>query len=169
MNTIALDEAYLKWADELVGYATVLVGPSDADDVVADTFASMLQRSRAGTLSPAWESVIEPRTYLYKCVFNTARMLHRSSGRRRRRDDRVAKWAPPSGQFVASSGASTHVVSAVRELSIQQRAVVFLTYWEDQSVAQVSEILGCSAGSVKRQLARARARLRITIDRKDLS
>ena len=42
----------------------------------------------------------------------------------------------------------------------QQRAVTYLTYWHDLSVAQVAETLGVRDGTVRRQLARARSRLR---------
>ena len=52
------------------------------------------------------------------------------------------------------------VLEAFDDLSVQQRAVTYLTYWHDLSVAQVAEILGVRDGTVRRQLARARARLR---------
>ena len=45
-------------------------------------------------------------------------------------------------------------------LSPQQRAVVYLSYWHDYSPIQVAEMIGVSEGTVRRQLARARARLR---------
>jgi RNA polymerase sigma-70 factor (ECF subfamily) len=51
------------------------------------------------------------------------------------------------------------VLRAVGQLSLQQRAVVFLTYWEDLTPGAVAERLGVSEGSVKRHLARARKRL----------
>ena len=42
-------------------------------------------------------------------------------------------------------------------LSVQQRAVTYLTYWQDYSVAQVAEALGVGDGTVRRQwLGRAR-------------
>jgi RNA polymerase sigma-70 factor (ECF subfamily) len=56
------------------------------------------------------------------------------------------------------------VLAAVDKLSVQQRACVVLTYWEDLTPAEVASRLGISAGSVKRHLARARARLRELLD-----
>jgi RNA polymerase sigma-70 factor (ECF subfamily) len=47
---------------------------------------------------------------------------------------------------------------------VQQRASVVLTYWEDLSPADVAIRLGISEGSVKRHLARARARLKELLD-----
>ena len=56
------------------------------------------------------------------------------------------------------------VLAAVDRLSVQQRAAVVLTYWEDLSTAEVAQRLQVSEGSVKRHLARARSRLREYLD-----
>jgi RNA polymerase sigma-70 factor (ECF subfamily) len=56
------------------------------------------------------------------------------------------------------------VLAAVDKLSVQQRASVVLTYWEDLTPAEVGSRLGISEGSVKRHLARARARLKELLD-----
>lgn len=53
--------------------------------------------------------------------------------------------------------------SAVHGLPPQQRAVIALRYFEDLSVAQTAEILGCSEGTVKSQASRAIATLRRSI------
>lgn len=50
--------------------------------------------------------------------------------------------------------------SALDVLSLQQRAVIVLTYWQDLSPAQIADLLDTSEGTVRKQLARARARLR---------
>ena len=41
-----------------------------------------------------------------------------------------------------------------------QRAVVFLTYWDDLTVEAVADVLQIAPGTVKAHLARARASLR---------
>ena len=51
-----------------------------------------------------------------------------------------------------------------KKLSVQQRASVVLTYWEDLAPSQVAGRLGISEGSVKRHLARARSRLKELLD-----
>jgi RNA polymerase sigma factor (sigma-70 family) len=56
------------------------------------------------------------------------------------------------------------VREAVAGLSVRQRAVVVLTYWADLDPRAVAERLGISEGSVRRHLARARARLREVLD-----
>jgi len=52
------------------------------------------------------------------------------------------------------------VLDALAALPPGARAVVVLRYWEDMSVEQVAAVLGCSAGNVKSQAARALSRLR---------
>jgi RNA polymerase sigma-70 factor (ECF subfamily) len=146
-------ELYQAHADELIRYATVLVGPDDAPDVVIDAMLAAFG-------SAAWRSVEQPRAYLYRCVLNTATSRHRSTTRRRDREARVAlasHTVPPP-----DSSIDTH--RALATLSPQQRAVVFLTYWEDQTPTQIAATLDVSEGTVRKQLARARAQLRKVID-----
>jgi RNA polymerase sigma factor (sigma-70 family) len=55
-------------------------------------------------------------------------------------------------------------VDAVVRLSPQQRACVYLTYWEDLTPPMIAERLGIGEGTVKQYLARARAKLREVLD-----
>lgn len=172
VHDIAIDDAYEKWSDELVGYATALIGPDHADDIVADAFAGLVRRERddatAGHPS-RWSAIIDPRPYLFRAVFNSAAAQSRAAGRRRARewatthDPHHRRSAPPSDALLADPV----VVAAVNSLSRQQRGAVYLTYWLDFPAADVANILGCSAGSVKRHLARARKTLRTALDRRD--
>ena len=52
------------------------------------------------------------------------------------------------------------VLDALAALPPGSRAVVVLRYWEDLSIEQVADLLGCSAGNVKSQSARALGKLR---------
>jgi RNA polymerase sigma-70 factor (ECF subfamily) len=153
--TPADTELYRAHADGLIRYATVLVGPDDAPDVVTDAVLAAFG-------SPGWRDVEHPRAYLYRAVLNTATSRHRTGARRRQRETVVAlrrASAPPT-----PSGAEIDVHRALATLSAQQRAVVYLTYWEDQTAAQVATTLAVGEGTVRKQLARARAQLREVID-----
>ena len=146
------EEIYRKHADELVRFATGLVGPFDAQDVVTD---SCLKAFRAKD----WRDVRNHRAYLYRTVLNHARSHHRSTLRRRLREMQTAPR-----ESISPTEVDVDVLAAVDKLSVQQRASVVLTYWEDLRPDEVASRLGISEGSVKRHLARARARLRELLD-----
>ena len=55
------------------------------------------------------------------------------------------------------------VVRALAALPARQRACVVLRYYEDLSVSETAEALGCSEGNVKSQTSRALATLQQTI------
>ena len=56
------------------------------------------------------------------------------------------------------------VFDALAALPPRARAVVVLRYWEDMSVEQVADLLGCSTGNVKSQSARALGKLRAVLE-----
>ena len=134
--------------DELTRYAAVLVGPADARDVVVDAFL------RTG-LVLADDSVANPRAYLFRAVTNTAHNHRRSRSRRWERD--LVAVAESS---VGSDVERVDVMRAVAGLSVRQRAVVYLAYWEDLTERAIAETLGLSVGTVRRHLHRAQHKLR---------
>jgi len=143
---------YEQLAPGLVAFATGLVGRQDAMDV----FSSAVVKSLS---APGWASVENPRAYLYRAVVNEARTWHRRSAQRAESERRTAfpdQWELPEFR------PEVHV--AVERLSVQQRAVILLTYWADLDPRAVAEHLGISEGAVRRHLARARARLRKALD-----
>jgi RNA polymerase sigma factor (sigma-70 family) len=147
---LAPEVVYARYARELTRFATVLVGPADAGDVVSEALWRCLR-------SPGWADVDDVRAYLHRAVLNQARQWARSAQRRRRREvafGRLHQSAPRT----ESDGAG--VWEAVLGLSVRQRAVVFLAYWEDLTPTRIAERLSISEGAVRRHLARARAHLR---------
>jgi RNA polymerase sigma-70 factor, ECF subfamily len=143
------ETVYRNYSAELTRYATGLVGPFDAPDVVTDACLRAFE-------SRSWPDVTDRRAYLYRTVLNVANDHHRRTLSRRLREMRVAgreETPDPSGSI------DVEVLDAVARLSVQQRAAVFLTYWEDLRPDAVAERMGVSTGTVKRHLDRARKRL----------
>ncbi|HEX9969297.1 MAG TPA: RNA polymerase sigma factor [Acidimicrobiales bacterium] len=141
-------EVYACLAPELIRFASALVGRDEAADALSAAVVKALA-------SPTWPSVVNRRAYLYRAVFNEAQTQRRRGWQRTARESRVVprpQWDLPN--------LDPEVVAAVARLSVRQRAVVVLTYWADLAPAAVAERLGISEGSVRRHLARARARLR---------
>jgi RNA polymerase sigma-70 factor (ECF subfamily) len=152
--TQTVGDAYRANATDLIRYATVLVGPSDAPDVVNDAVVGVMSSGK-------WESVENPRAYLFRAVLNQAASHQRSGTRRRHREERAARLDRPAS---VADATSVDAHRALATLSAQQRAVVYLTYWEDLSTAQIAAHLEVSEGTVKKQLARAREQLRRILD-----
>jgi len=148
------DAVYRAHASELIAYATVLVGRDEARDVVTDAVLSAFA-------SREWPTVRNRRAYLYRAVLNRAASHHRSVARRQRRERRAALRVVRSDDEPAGS---VDVELALARLSAQQRAVVYLAYWQDQTPAQIADLLGVTEGTVRKQLARARQQLRRILD-----
>jgi RNA polymerase sigma factor (sigma-70 family) len=149
VTTLTKADVYEKYADQLIRFATGLVGPSDGRDVMATAVLNAMW-------SPGWGSVVNERAYLYTSVLNEARRHHRDNVRRGVMELRTAASRDTEGLL----DIRPDVLKAVARLSVSQRAVVFLAYWEDMRPAEIARHLGLSEGTVHRQLGRGQARLR---------
>ena len=142
--------------DGLCRLATLLLDdPGQAEEAVQEAFL----RTYAG-----WRRLRHPEragAYLRTAVVNQCR----SRGRRRVTEQRgnrailagVREDAGPSD--VERAGDVLVVLEAVRSLPTRQREAVVLRYYADLSEADVARALGCSVGTVKSQLSKARATL----------
>ncbi len=149
MTGLTRAEAYEKYSDELVRFATGLVGPTDGPDLVATAMVNVLAMK-------SWESVENPRAYLYRTVLNEAKRNHRKTVRRRGGEIRAASNIGVSDL----PDIRPEVLEAVAKLSFRQRAVVFLAYWDDLRPAEIARRLEIGESTVHRHLSRAEARLR---------
>lgn len=64
---------------------------------------------------------------------------------------------------------SDALIAALRALPVRQRATIVLRYWCGLSVDEAAAELGCSAGTVKSQTARAMASLRGLLSSDDVT
>ena|SRR5579859_4707721 len=147
------EQIYEKYSEELIRFATFLVGPTDAPDVLSSAILKVLS-------STAWPNATHHRAYLHRAVLNEARTAHRHQSRRRSYEERAAG----RDEILEAATPRPEVLAAVERLSARQRAVVFLTYWDDLDPGSIAGVLGISEGSVRRHLARARHSLRRSLD-----
>ena len=138
------EEIYRQHRADLVRYATVLVGPGEAEDVVAAVVLRVLA-------SQSFSELDDARPYLFRAVLNEARTVLR----RRSRPLQVSEVVD-----LADKITSSEILAAVLRLPAQQRAATYLVYWADQSIADTSRLMGLRPGTVKRYLFLARRNLR---------
>jgi RNA polymerase sigma factor (sigma-70 family) len=141
------DAIWNKHREELIRYATVLVGPDDAEDLLSTVVVRVLQKQRLVDLDDA-------RPYLFRGVLNEARSVMRR--RSHERFDREHHSLP--------TDVDPGVLEAVLRLPERQRAAVYLTYWRDLPVAETARLMGCAPGTIKRYLHLARRRLSEVLD-----
>lgn len=142
----------------LLRLATMLTGNAvDADDLVQETFVGLL-RGWSGV-----ERADTPRAYARRALVNT----HLT---RRRRAGREVLRAVPDGPAPAPSrGSDTDAAWALlAELPRQQRAVLVLRYYEDLPDAEIAQVMGISAGSVRTHAARGLAALRTAVPTREV-
>lgn len=134
--------------------AYVIVGDRDrAEEIVMEAFLRTLV---------SWRRLRDPEcapAYLQRAVVNLAR-----TSARRRLTERVATIRLHARPVVEVAAADRRVdadpvLAAVRALPAGQRAVVALRYYADLPEAEIAAVLGCSVGTVKSQLAKAKATL----------
>lgn len=108
----------------------------------------------------AWRRIEgDPEPYVRRVLFNT----FATSWRRRWRGERVTSDPPDPvvSDRTEAAGAGHDLWEAMGRLPRRQRAVVVLRYYEDRTEAETAELLGISPGTVKSQLSKALAKLRV--------
>jgi DNA-directed RNA polymerase specialized sigma24 family protein len=136
------EEIYLKYRDELIRYATALVGPSDAEDVLSSVLTRLYRSNRSlGALE-------FPRPYLMKAV------LHESLNERRH-------WGnqPLAEVAVEPNRSEPEVLEAVLSLPTRQRAATYLTFWCGMNSTEVGNLMGCRPATARRYVHLATRKL----------
>lgn len=126
------------------------------DDVVQDAlyklYLAWARIERAGN----------PVAYARRIVVNEALDLRR---RWRREVPTETMPDPGHGDVAGDHAARDEIFAALAALPPRQRACVVLRYYEDLSIEQTAELLGCSEGTVKSQSARGLETLRHAMNR----
>ena len=156
------EERAVRYADEFADYAAasqqrfyrhayLLCGDSDqARDLVQSTLLQLYRR---------WPRVRAARSidaYAHKTLVRSFLDGRRKANRERAIRQRLGPPAPP----LDSTPLRLTMLEALAQLPPRARAIVVLRYWEDLSVEQTADVMGCSAGNVKAQSSRALHSLR---------
>jgi RNA polymerase sigma-70 factor (sigma-E family) len=123
-----------------------------ADDLVQATFVSLFlhwRRARRADNLDAYVHRILVRRYLDEKRLSWSRVR--------------LMWTipePPAPPDPGPGDDRDAIVAALRQLPKGQRTVLVLRYFDDLSVEDTAEAMGCSTGTVKSQTARALAAVR---------
>lgn len=135
----------------LVGAVALVTGSlAAAEDAVQEALVRAWERIERG------ESIEKLEGWVAAVAFNLSR-----SGLRRIKAERKARarMGAMAAEVAGPSSDRLDVTRALAALPRRQREVVVLRYFLDLSTAEVAETMGTSEGTVKSQLAKARAHL----------
>jgi RNA polymerase sigma factor (sigma-70 family) len=107
--------------------------------------------------------VDNPRGFCRQVMHNLVIDMARARRRRPRELELPASYDgkdPQSGDSASAAELRPTVLAALDTLTVHQRAIVVLRYFEDLSQDEVAGILGVSPGTVKSTASRAVAQLR---------
>lgn len=134
----------------LAGWCRRMVGDDEvAHDIAAEAFVRLLGR---------WNTVIDPRAYLYTTALN----LIRDRWRRSERERAALRKTAASVGSAAAPGPELRML--VETLPRRLAQVVVLHYFADLPIDAVARELGVASGTVKRDLYDARARLQSLLE-----
>lgn len=162
-----VERAMEQYGRQTYNYAYRLTGNEpDARDLTQEAFIRVFR---------AWESFREGTSFLswiYRIVTN----LHRDELRRRKGifTQPLPEDNQPQERGTGDEGhdpiaqiherqLSATMERALVSLTLDQRAVVLLADVEERSYQEIADIIGCSIGTVRSRLHRARAQLRKSV------
>ncbi|MBV8172869.1 MAG: sigma-70 family RNA polymerase sigma factor [Candidatus Eremiobacteraeota bacterium] len=156
-----VENAMTKFGKQTYNYAYRLSGnEADARDLTQEAFIRVFR---------AWQS-FRPGTSFLSWIYRIVTNLYRDELRRRKgvftqplpEDNQPHEQAPRHDPISAmhERQLSAGMERALRALTDEQRSVILLADVEEYSYQQIADVLGCSIGTVRSRLHRARAQLR---------
>ena len=164
-NTAAFQILYQRYRDPIFRFAYRLLGSVEAaEDVTHDCFLSLIKDPSRFDSNRA-----SLRTYIYATARNLAAKRYQSAGRETTIDDLtdelvVAERYAPIAKLLDAELAE-EVALAVAELPPLQREALVLFEYDELSLAEIGEVVGTDANTVKARLFRGRQKLRAKLER----
>lgn len=147
---LSAEEAYEKFADNVFAAAfSVCRSRADSDDVVQETFI----KYHFGDTD--YDSAEHIKAWLIRTAVNKAKDITKSF-----RWKNVVTWEDYMDELEFEEPGDSRLFETVMQLPEKYRVVIHLYYYENMSVADISETLGSREGTVKSRLNRARKLLK---------
>lgn len=149
-HTRQFERAYLEHAAEVLRYGRWRVGASDAEDLVAETYAVVWRRiAEMPENSKAW-------------IFGIARKISANMLRKDRRSEVAGLLSLETGSPDIADGVVMldELTSALSRLRRRHREALLLVVWHDLTSSEAAQVVGCSESAMSMRVSRARGRLR---------
>lgn len=156
--SVRFDRLFESNYDAIFRYCVRRLGPSDAEDAAADVFAVAWRRLEdmpEGDATKAW---------LFGVAHRVVGSQYRSRQRRYGLSARLQQTTTrepntiPVGEF-------DDLLAALDQLSTTDQELLRLSSWDGLSRAEIATVLGIKENAVDQRLHRARARLKVRVDR----
>jgi RNA polymerase sigma-70 factor (ECF subfamily) len=156
MDEDAFRAFYDRTSGALWGYLSRISGDRQiADDLLQESYYRLLKSTMV------FESENHRRNYLYRIATNLVRDTKRAARPIFEDGVEVADVAAPAAGADAESRAD--VRRALGRLKPRERAMLWLAYANGSSHAEIADVLGLKAASIKLLLFRARRKLAVTL------
>jgi len=164
-NANAFSHLVVKYQDIVFSMALKMVGNrDDAAEMAQETFI------RAFRSLASFREQSRFSTWLYRIAFNTCisslRSKRMASGRGNP-DSWAEEAAAIPGPDDEESFLHRRLNEALRNLPEDEYLIILLYYYEEQSIAEISQITGLGESNIKVRLHRIRNKLRIMMDGKN--
>lgn len=157
-----LEELVTKRYRALVGFATLLGGTADAEDLVQDALAHVFSRK------VPFPSIGHAEAYVRRAIATRFLDSRRGAMRRLRRERADAPRDEVAGPDAAAAN-RLDVRAALATLPTRVRACVVMRYLSDMSTADTAAVLRLSEGAVKRYVSDGVKALTVALGASDTS
>lgn len=156
----AFEGLYHKYREKVFAIAKGILGdPEEAADTVQEVF-TLVYRNLS-----RFDRRARFSTWLFRVAVNRSIQEARKHKHRPKpaelHEASTQEAAPPPAE------ADPRVEAAMSKLAPADRALLVLFYWEELSLIEIAESLGCSANAAKTRLYRARERFRVLFEREE--
>ncbi len=153
------DEVYKRNIDTVYTVSFLhLKNRSDAEDAAQTVFMKYL------TSCPVFENPEHEKSWFVLTARNYCRNLLKHWWNRRRADSDCGEAAVPS--FACESDGD--MTEALMKLPEKYRELIYLYYYEEYSVREISEITGKKESTLRTQIQRARERLKKQLEKEGI-
>lgn len=157
-HSLGFEEFFEKEHRMLFGTLCLVTGDRhEADEIAQDAFVKIWDRRDRVRGHP------DPRSYLYRTAFN----VHRSRYRRSLTAAKHLVGPSQASDVFAEVDARETLATAMRLLSPRQRAAITLTELIGLTSTEAAEVLGIAPSTVRVLASKARAGLRLDLEKAD--